>query len=138
MTHEEKLEELQGWIREALPRLMKIERGLFVNYLGDVLEFIRINPYDEYECLNIHDETEDLVVVDCLYDGDTEDLKIIGKDILLSDIKDWFVEKYLSLPSQERHTGVINKMGYLCTQWEGDHLKDQKPELIDYLHSLKK
>ena len=145
MTHEEKLNELKEAIRKAIPRLMELSEGCIVKphkqnqfildatfevrklktgfYIRSIIE--PFEPYYEYE------------------------ISIIGHEPKLNDVLEWLGYNYAIVAGGGflmKNTGdmnfkcieVPNVDEYRHLKWDlsKSYLKDQSPELIDFLHYL--
>lgn len=145
MTQQQKLNAVETAIRKALPRLMEPTEGrLFEDALG-------IN----YEKLVNIDRSRDLysfrLSTGELYTskGYPKDNKILGHDILLSDVLEWIEETRpnSNLTIELNRVSSIRE-GYSMTlfiqlddldcNWylSKPHLKDQSKELIEFLYNL--
>lgn len=158
------LEELTQEIREKLPRLMELEKGveIFVpkNYdLSEWFSYTIINISESNSYLDVRkpwegeklgEFTRVITVKNNAISYELEryalkDLRYYGKEPMLNDVLDWlsFTSKSESVIDFYGSIGevVCDRGGFYITslgKWDLSkiYLKDQSPELIKFLHSL--
>lgn len=141
------LEELTREIRERLPRLMELSDG------QRILALINDHSNDIYEGAveiigvgAIIKENREIEIGGYSYLID-EDYKVFGKDPMLNDVLEWLSLKsdtvdYYGFDSAGNYlwfNHALNKFSTNPTvKWNlsKPYLKDQSPELINFLHGL--
>lgn len=129
-----KLEELQKEIRSKIPRLMEVERGLlFYGYKDTIYVLDHVDERSTFKSTSLDGQW----CISSNIRSFKDKYEIIGKDILLSDVRDWIYVIEKPLLSDKVLTIIKDKVLMKVFKiWKGDYLKDQSQELIDYLHSL--
>ena len=149
------LEQLTADIREKLPRLKELEEGQVLKSLindqsNDMCKnsFFIVGYNEDYSC-NIYTKSS-IEIGGYVYDIGN-DFEIIGKEPMFNDVLEWHSKQH----SKNSHFEVFNIVmnnekhpaGVFIDYSEEDtarfiwnlskaYLKDQSPELINYLHSL--
>lgn len=158
MTTQEKLQAITDNIRQKLPRLMELEEGClvmvkhndFISYEAKVIEtggggqIADTGGYDDsYIFLNSHFEGYEQ------RHADDEDIEIIGKEPMLTDVLEWLQ----LLPNLlERNEDLFlyiegifciydsgwNKFNYTKVCWDltKPYLKDQSEKVINFLYNF--
>ncbi|QIY92221.1 hypothetical protein [Chryseobacterium gallinarum] len=135
------LEELTREIREKLPRLKELTNGTIIrSKMEDWRNFITVDAYYE---IGYSDEYG-LCSADAYHvniDGYTYNAKsfeVIGKDPMLNDVMEWLqVKSQLDFELADKRY-LTHFLAFKLSEWDlsKPYLKDQSPELINFLHSL--
>lgn len=125
-THQEKLNELTTEIRKAIPRLMELSEGCEIKTQSGTKYKIYLEEESFYNCFN-----EKVVTTSMTKPLSTHSYTIIGHEPLLNDVLEYFLE-YTSLDFNTR------QMAYILASWDlsKSKLREQSPELINFLHDL--
>lgn len=125
-THQEKLNELTTEIRKAIPRLMELSDGCEIKTQSGTKYKIYLEEESFYNCFN-----EKVVTTSMTKPLSTHSYTIIGHEPLLNDVLEYFLE-YTSLDFNTR------QMAYILASWDlsKSKLREQSPELINFLHDL--
>ncbi|MDO4728400.1 MAG: hypothetical protein Q4B43_05265 [Bacteroidota bacterium] len=142
MTTAEMLAELEQQIRNDIPRLKELTKGckFSVLYKGGIGEDGLIVDKNEFEALKIVFSNR----LEHIKKDDFNPTFIIGHDIMLNDVLEWFyesfteyyyiyVDKYGDVIIRNEYT---NKETYLYWNLSSPYLKDQSKELIKFLYEL--
>lgn len=151
----EKLEILEKEIRKVLPRLLELSMGCklwkdgyFYTYIGKLIPEIDVrytNPYHLHHFYSeefIKDKKETFLYA--IGDNKFKNYKIIGHDILLSDVLEWLKELELSDKIGTFEIGFTPMGRFAIKQKETivfwdlskPYLKDQSEKLIEFLYNL--
>lgn len=139
-THEEKLNELTNAIRQSIPRLMELSEGCLIydNKRNDCY-IVVMNHKNVLECIL------NGVKITAMNKELNENYTIIGHEPLLNDVMEWLgtikeVEDYLIYSDGyiKEYSYILKDYYYMNVTWDltKSKLKDQSPELIDFLHEL--
>lgn len=162
MTTQDKLKIITDNIRQKLPRLMELEEGCLVE--------IKINEYVSYiskvigttggnQIADTGDYDDFYIILNSDFEGyekryaDDEDVEIIGKEPMLTDVLEWAenTDKYLnsflvltidfygSICNIDHDSEHLNIIGYgENIKWDltKPYLKDQSKEVIDFLYNF--
>lgn len=134
-----KLQVLEEQIRKALPRLMELGEGVLLRdkITNQILKIIYLKK-DRFSFVSI--KTGDVSSNNLVKNID-EDFEIIGHDILLNDVLEWF-QKFnknndVSFDLYGRFR-IYNGNQYSQSTWNlfKPYLKDQSEKLIEFLYNL--
>lgn len=125
-TDQQKLNELTTEIRKAIPRLMELSEGCEIKTQSGTKYKIYLEEESFYNCFN-----EKVVTTSMTKPLSTHSYTIIGHEPLLNDVLEYFLE-YTSLDFNTR------QMAYILASWDlsKSKLREQSPELINFLHDL--
>lgn len=154
MTH---LEKLTQEIREKLPRLMELESGCTFTrkdefgftYVNEILQvggggqIADTGDYDDA----YYDIYSDRNGIETIRDLDNEIEEIIGKELMLNDVLEWLSMKGKTIDSYGFDSAgnflwFNTKLNKFSTnpsvKWDlsKPYLKDQSPELVEFLFNL--
>lgn len=135
-THKEKLAELTAEIRKAIPRLMELSDGCIVRIQYGIPYVIKEKKFDTYYAFNGSGLKEI---------NHNDILEIIGHEPMLNDVLEWHSkngnDKYshFEVSKGEAYFSIYDGEETESLIWDlsKPYLKDQSPELIDFLHGLK-
>lgn len=151
MTTTEMLAYVEAQIRKDIPRLMELREGLLVQekYTDDeeICKIIDIQG-DRFVIYN----SEDYFLTTEIEETLTDEYEIIGHDIMLNDVLEWFRLNEISIIPQCSKSESIMMLYYVEYDEEvhylyGSHaswrlsspyLKDQSEELIKFLYNIAK
>ena len=134
---ENKLKELTDAIRNALPRLMVIEKGQIFHskYYGDIVA-TRIGKHSEKVCSIYGFDLKDGLPRDNYY---PRDIELVGKNPQLNDVLEWFLSiKNDSMLFTSTCGNIFLGLHKDKQIWDlsKPFLKDQSEDLINFLHSI--
>ena len=143
MIREQKIEALSNKIRKALPYLMELSEGCVVKYIDDNTLY-KVNGLNFYTtgkatlyCTDLSTKTKQ----SCVFPYNTKYYEIIGHEPMLNDVLAWFLK--ITKPYYCQFLdGVFfiyySDLSFIKYSWnlEKPYIKDQSPELINFLYSL--
>lgn len=155
MTAQEKLLLVENSIRKALPRLLELSMGCklwkdgyFYTYIGKLIPEIDFRYTDPYYLHHFYSEeivqNKKETFLYAIGNKKFKHYKIIGHDILLSDVLEWLgrVEHKASIHSRAEFVVFVKKGKYTftrysaCIDFSKPYLKDQSEAFWNFLYNL--
>lgn len=144
MIAKEQLHAVETAIRQALPRLMEPTEGCIIEDTEEriykIVSEIKNGEKKEFWITHLYSGGVRLISESEI----AENYKIIGHDILLSDVLEWLgrFEHKASIHSRAEFVVFVKKVKYTftrysaCIDFSKPHLKDQSEEFINFLYNL--